>query len=89
MALDPERKKKLAKYGRKLLRFLRKALVLLAVAFVGILLYRAFDARKLPDLETWHTYQVRGEFDAARYEEFSDLRGAGGGRTCTLRASAR
>ncbi|MEA2814721.1 MAG: hypothetical protein QOI93_2418, partial [Rhodospirillaceae bacterium] len=40
----------------RLFRFLRRVLVLLIVVAATLLVARAWDSQRGPDLEPWHTY---------------------------------
>ena len=47
---------------------LRTAAILAAVVFT-LMLVRAFDARRQPDLEVWHTIELESEYRADRVDE--------------------
>lgn len=56
------------------LRLLRKTVVLLLTVAVTIILVRAFDSRRKPDLKPWHTVHLESEFTAedSRAATFAD-----------------
>ena len=49
------------------------------IAFLTILLVRAFDTRGLPDLQVWHKVKLSNEFDRReygreiRFEQYRDI----------------
>jgi len=53
----------------RLLRISLSAFTLGVAVVVTIWLIRAFDARKLPDLQVWHTYEAKSEFRARDYPD--------------------
>ncbi len=59
---------------RLLLKLLRKTAILLLAVVATIILVRAFDSRRKPDLKPWHTVHLENEFTAEgfRGETFAD-----------------
>ncbi len=60
---------------RRIIKTVISAGGLLVTALFAILLYRAFDARKLPDLEPWHQISMQEEYRAGKskldgYEDY-------------------
>ena len=51
---------------RSLMRLLMRAVIALAIITVTIILVRAVDSRKLPDLRVWHTVALENEYRASR-----------------------
>jgi len=59
---------------RGLFRWLVRIPVALAIVAATILLVRAFDARRLPELEVWHRTVLRAEFTQADAERIRTLK---------------
>ena len=55
----------MTKMFRLLWRLVVRIVVILVVIVATIMLVRAFDARRMPDLEAWHTTKFTEEFTAA------------------------
>ena len=51
---------------RSLFRLLMRVVIALAIVTVTIILVRAVDSRKLPDLRVWHTVELESEYRASR-----------------------
>ena len=58
---------------RSLLRLLVRLVVGLAIITVTIVLIRALDARKLPDLRAWHTVELESEYRVRRDGDIDDF----------------
>ena len=51
---------------RFLIRFITRAVIAVTIVTVTIILVRALDARKLPELRVWHTVELESEYRARR-----------------------
>ena len=51
---------------RSLMRLLKKVVIALAIVTITIILVRAVDSRKLPELRVWHTVELESEYRARR-----------------------
>ncbi|MHC4961990.1 MAG: alpha/beta hydrolase [Planctomycetota bacterium] len=61
------------------IRILLRTVLAALVVFVTILLVRAFDTRRMPDLQVWHTVKLSNEFERSvfgsdiTFQQYTDL----------------
>jgi pimeloyl-ACP methyl ester carboxylesterase len=71
-----------------MIRILRKTLWGLAIVVVSIVVLRAFDSRRLPDLSPWHELRMTGEFaahaDSGSFDDYLEAERAVFGRVDTM-----